>query len=94
MFDQETKTIARHKLKNRKQSITETFTNFIKDMKMILMDCNYENPEDILIYHITDGVFDIKLQEKLDRGERLTLAKAIELGQQHHKSIKSIEMSP
>ncbi|GFS05246.1 transposon Ty3-I Gag-Pol polyprotein [Elysia marginata] len=80
------KRMSRHKLKNRKQTSTETFTNYVKDLKVILMDCEYENPKDILIGCIIDGVADAKLQEKLlDRGEGLTLAKALELGQHHHE---------
>ena len=44
------------------------------------MDCEYTDPDDILI----DGVHAKKLQERLvDHGEELTLAKAIEIGQQY-----------
>ncbi|GFS10371.1 Pol polyprotein [Elysia marginata] len=85
--------MSRHKLKNRKQTSTETFTNYVKGLKVILMDCEYENPEDILIDCIIDGVADAKLQEKLlDRGEGLTLAKALELGQLHHESKNQLRM--
>ena len=46
------------------------------------MDCEYTDPDDILIDWIIDGVHAKKLQESLlDRGEELTLAKAIEIGQ-------------
>ncbi|GFR94330.1 centrin-1 [Elysia marginata] len=87
------KRMSRHKLKNRKQTSTETFTNYVKDLMVILMDCEYENPEDILIDCIIDGVADAKLQEKLlDRGGGLTLAKALELGQQHHESKNQLRM--
>ena len=87
------KRLSRHKLKNRKQTNGETFTNYVKDLKVILMDCEYENPEDILIDCIIDGVADAKLQEKLlDRGEGLTLTKALELGQQHHESKNQLRM--
>ena len=45
------------------------------------MDCEYTEPDDILIDSIIDGVWAAKLQEKLlDRGEELTLAKALEIG--------------
>ncbi|GFS24439.1 centrin-1 [Elysia marginata] len=87
------KRMSRNKLKNRKQRSTETFTNYVKDLKVILMDCEYENPEDILIDSIIDGVADAKLLVKLlDREEGLTLANALELGQQHHESKNQLRM--
>ena len=44
------------------------------------MDCEYTNPDDMLIDSIIDGVHTKKLQEELlDRGEELTVAKAIEI---------------
>ena len=44
------------------------------------MDCEYTGPDDMLIDSITDGVHTKKLQEQLlDRGEELTVAKAIEI---------------
>ena len=50
------KRIARHKLKLRKQSTGESFDNFVKDLRLILMDCEYTDPDDILIDSIIDGV--------------------------------------
>lgn len=48
---------------------------------LILQDREYTDPDDILINSITDGIHAKKLEEKLlDRGEELTLAKAIEIG--------------
>ena len=53
---------------------------------LILMDCEYTDP-DILIDLIIDGVQAKKLQERLlDLEEVLTLAKAIEIGQQYEMS--------
>ena len=57
------KRIARHKLKLRKQSTGESFDNFVKDLRLILMDCEYTDPDDILIDSIIDGVHAKKLQE-------------------------------
>ena len=52
----------------------------MKDPRLILMDCEYTNPDDMLIDSIIDGVHTKKLQEELlDRGEELTVAKAIEI---------------
>ncbi|GFO32668.1 centrin-1 [Plakobranchus ocellatus] len=60
------KQIARHKLKNRRQASGETFMNFVKDLKIILMDCEYDNPDAVLEDCIIDGVVDSKLQEGTD----------------------------
>ena len=55
------------------------------------MDCEYTDPDDILIDSIIDGVQAKKLQEKLlDRGEELTLADAIKIGQQYELSQKQV----
>ena len=75
------KRISRHKLKLRKQSQGESFDNFVKDLRLILMDCEYTDPDDILIDSIIDGVQAKKLQEKLLDREELTLADAIKIGQ-------------
>ena len=87
------KRIARHKLKLRKKNTGESFDNFLKDLRLILMDCEYADPGDILIDSIIDGVHAKKLQERLlDRGEELTLAKAIEIGQQYEMSQKQVRV--
>ena len=53
------------------------------------MDCSYHDPEDILIDCIINGTSENKVQERLlDKGEDLTLAKAIEIGQQWEMSQK------
>ncbi|GFR98759.1 Pol polyprotein [Elysia marginata] len=65
--------------------------NFVKDLKVILMDCEYENPGDVLVACIIYKVVDSKLQEKLlDRGGDLSLSKAIEVGQQFHESKTTV----
>ena len=86
------KRMARHRLKQRHQTAAETFDNFVKDLRLIIMDCEFNDPEDILIDCIIDGVHEPKLQEKLlDRGDKLTLAKAIEVGQQFELSKKQMQ---
>ena len=83
------KRIARHKLKLRKQYTSESFDNFVKDLRLIVMDCKYTDLDDILIDSIIDGVHAKKLQERLiDRGEHL--AKAIQIGQQYEMSQKQV----
>lgn len=87
------KRIARHNLKQRKQMPSESFDQFLTELRLILMDCDYEDPEDILVDCIIDGVFDMKVQERLlDRGEELTLHKAVEICQQFEASRKQVRI--
>ncbi|XP_062601691.1 uncharacterized protein K02A2.6-like [Saccostrea cucullata] len=48
------KRAARFKVKQRKQGESELFDNFVKDLKLIIMDCEYTNPDDVLIDAIMD----------------------------------------
>ncbi|VDI72879.1 Hypothetical predicted protein [Mytilus galloprovincialis] len=83
------KRVARFKACQRKQTEGENFDNFVKDLRLLLMDCDYGNTEDILIDLIISGVKHSKVQERmLDKGSDLTIAKAIEIGQQFELSQK------
>lgn len=87
------KRIARHNLKQRRQTQSESFDKFLTDMRLIIMDCDYATPDDILIDCIIDGVHDSKVQERLlDKGEALTLPKAIEICQQFETSRKQVKI--
>ncbi|VDI05942.1 Hypothetical predicted protein [Mytilus galloprovincialis] len=84
------KRVARFKACQRKQTEGENFDNFVKDLRLLLMDCDYGNTEDILIDLIISGVKHSKVQERmLDKGSDLTIAKAIEIGQQFELSQKT-----
>lgn len=81
------KRIARHRFKQRKQGTTETFDHFVKDLRLLLLDCEYADSDDMLIDAIIAGVKEKRVQERLlDKGEELTLAKAIEIPQQFEMS--------
>lgn len=87
------KRIARHRFKQRKQGSTESFDNFVKDLRLILMDCEYADPDDMLIDAIIEGVREKRVQERLlDRGEDLTLAKALEISQQFEMSQRQMKI--
>ncbi|KAK0156522.1 Apoptosis-stimulating of p53 protein 1 [Merluccius polli] len=87
------KRIARHRFKQRKQGPTESFDNFLKDLRVILMDCEYADPDDMLIDSIIAGVREKRVQERmLERGESLTLSKAIELSQQFEVSQRQMKI--
>ncbi|KAG7522845.1 hypothetical protein JOB18_001506 [Solea senegalensis] len=87
------KRIARHRFKQRKQGATESFDRFLKDLKLLLMDCEYADSDDMLIDAIIAGVKEKRVQERLlDKGEDLTLAKAIEIPQQFEMSQKQMRI--
>lgn len=87
------KRIARHRFKQRKQDVSESFDNFVKDLRLLLMDCAYADPDDMLIDAIIAGVREKRVQERLlDKGEELTLAKAIEIPQQYEMSQKQLKI--
>ena len=87
------KRIARHKLKSLKQLQSESFAKFLTRLRLLIMDCAFHDADDMLIDAIIDGVYDTKLQERLlDKGEDITLAKAIEICQQFDASKSQIKI--
>lgn len=84
--------VARHKLRMRKQDGDESFDKFVKDLRILMMDCDYAEPNDIMIDCIVDGIYNEKAQQKLlEVGDKLTLARAIEIGQQTELSKKQLQ---
>ena len=57
------------------------------------MDCEYNDPDDILVDAIIDGVQHPRVQEKLlDQGQNLTLTKALEIGRQFEMSQQQMKV--
>lgn len=57
--------VARHQFKfkqfkQRKQGATESFDRFVKDLKLLLMDCEYADSDDMLIDAIIDYWIKVK----------------------------------
>ena len=76
---------------SHEQSQEKSFDNFVKDLRLILKDSDYTDPDDILIDLINDEVHAKMLQEKpLYQGEELTLASAMKIGQQYELSQKQV----
>ena len=66
---------------------------FVKDLKLLVMDCEYTDSNDILIDLIINGVRHPKIQERLlHRGKDLTLHEAIDIGQQFELSQSLLKM--
>lgn len=89
----ENKCVARFKAQQRKQRNGESFDNFVKDLRIILMDCGFTDPDDMLVDLIINGVFQPKVQERLpDQEQGLTLAKALEIGRQYELSQNQLKL--
>ena len=58
-----TKRVARRRLFKRKQSSEESFDDFVKDLNLILLDCEYVQSEDVLVDAIIQGAYEEKVQE-------------------------------
>ena len=80
------------KARQRKQLEGETFDNFVKDRRLLLMDRDFTEPDEILIDLIKNGVKQAKIQERLlHQGQNLTLAKTIEIGRQLENSRSQLK---
>lgn len=67
------KRIARHRFKQSKQGASESLDHFVKDLKLLLVDCEYADADDMLIDAIIAGAHKKRVQKQLlDRGEELT----------------------
>jgi len=87
------KRVSRFRATQRKQAEGETFDNFVKDLRLLIMDCEYDNSDDMLVDLIISGVRHPKVQERLlDQGEKLTIDKAVEIGQQYELSQNQMKM--
>jgi hypothetical protein len=63
------------------------------DPRLLIMDCDYTNPDDILVDAIIAGVRHIKVQERLlDQGNDLSLAKTLDIGRQYENSQKQLKL--
>ena len=77
----------------RKQNKGESFDNFVKDLRLLLLDCDYDNADDMLVDLIISEVKHQKVQERLsDQGQDLTLNKATDIGRQYELSKSQMKV--
>ena len=70
---------ARYKFNNRLQK-DEPFDNFVTDLKLLVKNCGYEKPDEMVRDRIVFGIKSRKTREKLLQvGSDLTLRKAVEI---------------
>lgn len=79
---------ARFRLKSRTQADTESFDQFVTELRLLAKDCGYGNREDEMVRdHLVFGIKSTKIREKLiQEGTDLTLDKAIDISRTYELS--------
>ncbi|GFO22882.1 hypothetical protein PoB_004938700 [Plakobranchus ocellatus] len=73
-------TVERYKFNSRNQTRTETFDQYVTDLKNLAKNCKFGNLQDELIRDkIVCGIANEKIKERLLREDTLTLDKAIDI---------------
>lgn len=77
----------RYRFQTRIQADTETFDQFVTELKLMVRDCNYDKGEEMVRDRIVIGVKSHKIREKLiNVGSDLTLQKALDIARLHEQS--------
>ena len=75
---------ARYKFQSRTQSSTETFEKFVTDLKLLVKDCGYDKPDEMVRDRIVFGVNCHKIRELLlQKGSELTLQQTLDTAHAH-----------
>ena len=86
------KRVARYKAQQGKQTDRESFDNFVKDLMVLLLDCEYDETDDILVDLIINGVRHQKVYDRLlDKGQELTLNKSFDVSRQYDLSNRQMK---
>lgn len=77
----------RYKFHSRMQKETETFDQYVTDLKLLVKDCNFGNSDEMVRDRIVIGIRNSKIREKLiNIGSELTLEKALDIARTHELS--------
>ena len=77
----------------RRQNESETFDNFVTDLKILVKECGYQENERMLGDAIVLGARQPAVREKcIDKGDELTLEMAITTGQNEETSRESLKV--
>ena len=77
---------------NRYQQSTEKFDNFVTDLKILVKACGYQEEDRMIRDAIVLRARETVVREKcLDKGDELTLAKAIQIGQNQETAKESMK---
>ncbi|GFN80779.1 polyprotein [Plakobranchus ocellatus] len=86
-------TVERYKFNSRNQTKTETFDQYVTDLKNLAKNCKFGNLQDELIRDkIVCGIANEKIKERLLREDKLTLDKAIDIFRAAEESQKHVKM--
>ena len=71
---------ARYKFHLRVQQAGESFEQFLTELKLLVKDCGYADPDEMVRDRVVIGCYSSKAREKLiHEGSDLTLEKAIDI---------------
>ena len=86
---------SRYKFHKRVQAESETVEQFVTDLKLLVRDCCFKEPDEMIRDRIVFGTNSRKIREKLiNEGKELTLDKAIDIARTYEMSqsqMKSME---
>lgn len=86
---------SRYKFHKKVQSGNEPFEQFLTDLKLLVKDCRYAEPDEMVRYRIVIGCNSKKVREKLiQEGSELLLEKATEIAltvEMSQKQLKTME---
>ena len=75
---------SRYIFQTRKQKEDEHFVGFATDLRILVKDCKYENPDEMVRDRIVAGIKSDKIRGKLlTEGDALTMIKAIQIATTH-----------
>ena len=86
---------SRYKFHKRVQAESETVEQFVTDLRLLVRDCSFKEPNEMIRDRIVFGTNSRKIREKLiNEGKELTLDKAIDIARTYemsHSQMKSME---
>ena len=88
----------RYKFQSRVQNQDDTFEQFVTELQLLVKDCEYDKPDEMVRDRIVTGVKNSKIRAKLlNEGSKLTLTKTLELARTHelsHSQCSAMEDKP
>ena len=81
-----------YKCSQRRQTETETFEQFVTDLRILIKDCEYQQKDEMLRDQIVFTVRSPKIREKIiNEGSDLTLEKAIDIARTYELSKQQLK---
>ena len=78
---------ARYKFYNKQQDRGESFDHFLTELKLLVKDCSFDQPDEMVRDRIVFGTSSPAVREKLiNKGSDLTLAIAVDIARTHELS--------